>query len=158
MHHSTTAPYGQPVFVNERRVDALLAHYATSHRHPANEAIHVLAIPAVMLGIVGLLYALHPWLAGGFVGASLLYYALLQAPLLLAIMAVWSLLMMGAAAALGTRALPVSATLFVAGWVAQFIGHRIEGRKPSFFEDLQYLWIGPLFVVTLALRRLGWRW
>ena len=38
-------------------------------------------------------------------------------------------------------------------WIGQFIGHRLEGRKPSFFEDIQYLWVGPLFVLT----RLGAR-
>ena len=46
-----------------RKVDRLLAHYGESHRHPTNELIHFAAIPAIMLSLVGLLFALHPWAA-----------------------------------------------------------------------------------------------
>ena len=42
--------------------------------------------------------------------------------------------------------------------IAPFIGHRIEGKKPSFFEDLQYLWVGPTFVVSKLFLQLGIRW
>ena len=50
--------------------------------------------------------------------------------------------------------LPVSLALFVAAWIGQFIGHKIEGKKPSFFDDLRYLLIGPLFVLGVLYRRL----
>lgn len=152
--HSTLAPLEG----TERKLDRLLAHYAESHRHPTNELIHVIAIPAIMLSIVGLLFALHPWAAYVFVGASLVYYALLHSPVLLAVMSAWTVLSIGLATAMGQRALVISLTVFVVGWIFQFIGHRIEGKKPSFFEDIQYLWVGPLFVATLALRKLGLRW
>ena len=147
-----------PLEGTERKLDRLLAHYAESHRHPVNELIHVIAIPVIMVSIVGLLFVLHPWVAYAFVGASLVYYALLHSPVLLAIMAAWTVLLIGIATAMGPNALAISLTLFVVGWIFQFIGHKIEGRKPTFFEDLQYLWIGPLFVMTLALRKLGVRW
>jgi uncharacterized membrane protein YGL010W len=39
-----------------------------------------------------------------------------------------------------------SLTLFAILWLFQFIGHKIEGKKPSFFEDLQFLLIGPIWV------------
>ena len=152
--HTTAAPLEG----TERRLDRLLAHYAESHRNPTNELIHVIAIPAIMFSIVGLLFALHPWVAYTFVGASLVYYALLHSPVLLAIMAAWTVLLIGVATAMGERALVISTSVFVVGWIFQFIGHKIEGKKPSFFEDIQYLWVGPLFVVTLALRKLGLRW
>ena len=48
--------------------------------------------------------------------------------------------------------------IFVAAWIAQFVGHKLEGRKPSFFEDLQYLWVGPIFVVSKLYLKLGVRW
>jgi uncharacterized membrane protein YGL010W len=147
-----------PLEGTERRLDRLLAHYAESHRNPTNELIHVIAIPAIMFSIVGLLFALHPWVAYTFVGASLVYYALLHSPVLLAIMAAWTVLLIGVATAMGERALMISISVFVVGWIFQFIGHKIEGKKPSFFEDIQYLWVGPLFVVTLALRKLGLPW
>ena len=60
--------------------------------------------------------------------------------------------------AMGPYVLPLSAGIFVVAWIAQFVGHRIEGRKPSFFEDLQYLWVGPLFVLAKLFARLGVRW
>jgi uncharacterized membrane protein YGL010W len=48
----------------------------------------------------------------------------------------------------------VSLTVFVLAWIGQFIGHKIEGKKPSFFDDLRYLLIGPLFVLAVLYRRL----
>jgi len=138
-----------------RRLDRLLAHYEQSHRHPTNERIHLVAIPAIMVSIVGLLYALHPWVAFAFVAASMVYYLMLGAPVLLAVMLGWSAVMFALVYAMGDKVLPISAGMFVVGWVFQFVGHRIEGKKPSFFEDLQYLYVGPLFVVVRLLPRLG---
>jgi uncharacterized membrane protein YGL010W len=48
--------------------------------------------------------------------------------------------------------------LFVLAWVGQFIGHRIEGKRPSFFQDLQFLLIGPLWLLADLYRRLGVRY
>lgn len=140
-----------------RRVDALLAHYAASHRDPRNEAIHCVAIPLIMLSLVGLLYAVHPWVAYAFAGASLVYYARLSAVFLLT-MAVLTVATLVLVRAMGDRVLPISAAIFVLAWIAQFVGHKLEGRKPSFFEDLQYLWIGPLFVLSLLFRKVGIHW
>jgi uncharacterized membrane protein YGL010W len=140
-----------------RKVDQLLAHYGESHRNPRNEAIHFVAIPLIMLSLTGLLFALHPWVAYGFVAASLVYYARLSLVFLLA-MAVLTGIALLLIHAMGERVLPVSAGIFVAAWIAQFVGHRIEGKKPSFFEDLQYLWVGPLFVLSRLFSRLGVQW
>jgi len=143
----------EPQAAPQRRVDQLLAHYGLSHQHPRNEAIHLLAIPVIMLSLIGLLYAAHPWLALGFVGASMIYYLRLSLGYLL-VMALVSGLMLLAVQAMGDQRLGLCSALFTGGWLAQFIGHKIEGRKPSFFEDIQYLWVGPLFVLSrLAPRR-----
>ena len=45
--------------------------------------------------------------------------------------------------------------IFVLSWVGQFIGHKIEGQKPSFFEDLQFLLIGPAWLLSFIYRKLG---
>ena len=153
--HPATDPAGTGTAA--RRVDVLLAHYAESHRDPRNEAIHCVAIPLILLSLIGLLVAVHPWLAYAFVLASLVYYARLSSVFLLA-MTLVTAAALGLVNAMGDRVLPISAALFVLAWIAQFVGHRLEGRKPSFFEDLQYLWVGPLFVLSLAFRRLGIRW
>ena len=49
----------------------------------------------------------------------------------------------------------ISLVVFVVAWIGQFIGHHIEGKKPSFFEDIRFLLIGPLFVLGFVYRRLG---
>ncbi|AMO22779.1 DUF962 domain-containing protein [Ramlibacter solisilvae] len=141
----------------ERRVDQLLAHYGESHRNPTNGAIHCVAIPLIMLSLIGLIYAVHPWLAYAFLGASLVYYARLSAVFLLT-MTLLSAVGLALVWAMGTMVLPISIAIFVLAWIGQFIGHAIEGRKPSFFEDLQYLWVGPLFVLSKLFVKLGIRW
>jgi uncharacterized membrane protein YGL010W len=152
---TTTEGAGAPAA--ERKIDRLLAHYGESHQNPRNEHIHFVAIPLIMLSLLGLLYAAHPWLAYGFVAASLVYYARLSL-VFLAAMAVLSAIGLGLVQAMGGLALPLSVAIFVLAWIAQFIGHKIEGKKPSFFEDLQYLWVGPLFVLSKLFGKLGVRW
>jgi uncharacterized membrane protein YGL010W len=142
-----------------RRVDRLLEHYAQSHQHPINERIHYTAIPCIMLSLVGLLYVASPLLALIFLGASLLYYWRLSTVFLVT-MVVVTVFMLAIIAALNAKhiLLPVCVTVFVLAWIFQFIGHRIEGKKPSFFEDVQYLWVGPLFVLSRLFIKLGVRW
>ena len=70
-------------------------------------------------------------------------------------MGAMSLLMLALLALLpGMTVLPVSIAVFVVAWIGQFIGHKIEGKKPSFFDDLRFLLIGPLFVLGFLYRRM----
>lgn len=140
-----------------RRVDQRLAHYEESHRHPTNERIHFVAIPLIMLSLLGLLFAAHPWAAYTFAAASMVYYVRLSAVFLLA-MAALSIIGLALVHAMGEHVLIISAAIFVGAWIAQFVGHKLEGRKPSFFEDLQYLWVGPIFVLSKLFLKLGIRW
>ena len=154
MMHTASAPLAS----SDRKVDRLLAHYEESHRNPTNELIHYIAIPAIMLSIVGLLHALHPWVAYAFVAASAVYYLTLRSAAFVIAMAGCIVVALAAVHAMGDLVLPISATIFVVAWIFQFIGHKIEGKKPSFFEDIQYLWVGPLFVLSRLFLRLGIRW
>ena len=54
--------------------------------------------------------------------------------------------------------LPVSVVVFVGAWVMQFVGHKIEGNKPSFFDYIQDLWVRPLFVLSRLFGKLGLQW
>ena len=45
--------------------------------------------------------------------------------------------------------------VFVVAWIGQFIGHHIEGKRPSFFTDLTYLLVGPLWTLNKLYRRIG---
>lgn len=152
MNTTPHEPAGTP-----RRVDQLLAHYGESHRHPTNELIHYTAIPLIMLSLVGLIYALHPLAAYLFVAASMVYYARLSLSFFLTMLA-GSALMLALIHAMGEQRVAICASIFVVAWIFQFIGHKIEGKKPSFFEDIQYLWVGPLFVLSRLYTRLGLRW
>ena len=140
-----------------RRVDQLLAHYGENHQNPRNEVIHFIAIPLIALSLLGMLYALHPYVAYAFLVASMVYYVRLSL-VFFASMALFSAAMLAIVLALGQQVLPVSIAIFVGAWVLQFIGHKIEGKKPSFFEDVQYLWVGPLFVLAKLFGKLGVRW
>jgi uncharacterized membrane protein YGL010W len=140
-----------------RRVDQLLAQYGASHTHPANELIHFAAIPMIMLSLVGLMYGMNPWLAYLFVAASMVYYARLSGVFLVS-MALGAVLMFVLINAMGALLMPMCAGIFGVAWIFQFIGHKIEGKKPSFFEDIQYLWVGPLFVLSRLFLKLGVAW
>ncbi|MEY4344750.1 MAG: hypothetical protein RL032_582 [Pseudomonadota bacterium] len=144
---------------SNRRVDQLLAHYGQSHTHPTNERIHYMAIPVIMLSLTGLIFAIHPWLAYFFVVASMVYYARLSV-VFFACMAVISIAMLAGLHALDAAGVlfATSVALFVVAWIFQFVGHKIEGKKPSFFEDIQYLWVGPLFVLSKLFSAIGVRW
>lgn len=151
-----------------RSVDQWLSEYAESHRNPTNKRLHYLCVPAIQLAIMGLLWALPVpaalgprtalvnWAALTML-AGLIYYALLSVRLavgmLLCILVFFALL--GALARLDVPLWLSCAAIFVVAWIGQFIGHAIEGKRPSFFKDLQFLLIGPLWILSALFRRLG---
>lgn len=137
-----------------RDIDVLLARYAESHRNPVNELIHFVCIPAIVFSLLGILWAIHPVVALLVVAAALVYYVRLSRPFALG-MAAMAAMMLGLLNMLpaGT-VLVTSIGVFVLAWIGQFIGHHIEGKKPSFFDDLRFLLIGPLFVLSFLYRRM----
>lgn len=138
-----------------RTIDTLLDHYSASHRHHTNEIIHWVCVPAIVFSFLGLLWAAHPLAALAAVLLSLIYYAYLSSPFMLG-MLLMTAAMLGLLYLLpGAAVLPLSVAVFVLAWIGQFIGHKIEGKKPSFFEDVRYLLIGPLFVLGFFYRRFG---
>ena len=140
-----------------RRIDQLLAHYGESHQHPVNERIHFVAIPLIMLTLIGLMFEIHPAVAYVFLAASMLYYLRLSL-VFSTVMAAWTLIMLVLVNAMGEHRLRICIAVFFGAWVLQFIGHKLEGKKPSFFEDVQYLWVGPLFVLRPLLLRFNLTW
>jgi uncharacterized membrane protein YGL010W len=137
-----------------RTIDTLLARYSESHLNPVNEVIHFVCVPVIVFTLLGLLWALHPLLAVAASAASLYYYLKLSKPFALG-MLLMAAAMLGLLLAMPPAAvLPLSLAIFVLAWIGQFIGHKIEGKKPSFFDDLRFLLIGPLFVLGFLYRRL----
>jgi uncharacterized membrane protein YGL010W len=137
-----------------RTIDALLAQYAESHQHPTNELIHFVCVPVIVFTLLGILWSISPLLALIASEAAVWYYFRLSRSLALG-MFLMSALMLGILLTMPPfTVLPLSLALFVVAWIGQFIGHQIEGKKPSFLDDLRFLLIGPLFVLGFLYRRL----
>jgi uncharacterized membrane protein YGL010W len=85
---------------------------------------------------------------------EIIHYVRLSIPFA-AGMLVMSLVMLGVLSVLPPPTiLPLSIAIFVLAWIGQFIGHKIEGKKPSFFDDVRFLLVGPLFVLSFLYRKL----
>ena len=137
-----------------RTIDTLLARYGDSHRNPVNEWVHIVCVPLIVFSLLGLLWSVHAAVALAGSVAALAYYAKLSRPFALGMLAMLGLMLIALAAMQPIVILPLSLVLFVLAWIGQFIGHQIEGKKPSFLDDLRFLLIGPLFVLGFAYRRL----
>jgi uncharacterized membrane protein YGL010W len=150
-----------------RSVSDWLGEYGASHQHPTNKLLHWLCVPPIVLAVLGFLWsvpvpavaAISPWLnwATLAAAAALLYYLSLSprlaAGVLIAFVAL--LLMTRALTRLPWPLWETSLVIFIVAWVGQFIGHALEGERPSFFKDLQFLLIGPLWLLAAAYRRLS---
>jgi len=148
-----------------RTVAMWFAEYDASHRHPTNKLLHFICVPAIVLAVLGLLASIPvPGRAGIWLNpasvvalAVLLYYLMLSPQLALGMLLAFAGLglLVRALAALPWPLWLSAGVVFVVAWAGQFIGHAIEGKRPSFFKDLQFLLIGPLWVMADLYRRLG---
>ncbi|MYM74816.1 DUF962 domain-containing protein [Duganella sp. FT134W] len=137
-----------------RAIDTLLAKYSESHLNHTNELIHFVCVPLIVFTLLGLLWSLHPLVALAVTAAAMGYYFRLSKPFALGMLLMAALMLAILAALPQPTILPLSVAIFVLAWIGQFIGHKIEGKKPSFFDDLRFLLIGPLFVLSFLYRRL----
>ena len=144
-----------------------LEEYAASHRHPVNKALHWICVPLIVWSLLGLLWSLPApgrtqleyanW-ASYAVAAAVLYYALLSMPLALGILPVLAAMLFSVDAMSQLAHAPlwaISAAVFAVAWIGQFAGHAIEGERPSFFKDVQFLLIGPIWLLASLYRRAG---
>jgi uncharacterized membrane protein YGL010W len=150
-----------------RTVDQWLDEYGASHRHPTNKGLHWICVPVIVVSLTGLLWSLpvprafaavSPWLnwATLLLLAAVLYYLVLSRALALG-MLIFAVLIVAAVKALDMLPWPlawVCVALFVVAWIGQFIGHHYEGKRPSFFKDIQFLMIGPLWLLSFVYRKL----
>ena len=147
-----------------RTAQEWLDAYGESHQNPTNKKIHWICIPWIMISVLGLIAAIpspfdHAWLNWATIVALLAvaYYALISIPLAIG-MAATSAIMLAVVQAISGLPVPLwvsSLVIFVVAWIFQFVGHKIEGKKPSFFEDLQFLLIGPMWLLAALYRKAG---
>jgi len=137
-----------------RKVDELFGRYGESHRNPANKAIHWVCVPLITWSVLAALWAWSPMAASIGIGLALVFYAWLSLAIAMGMLVVVALMVVPLAL-LGTHVLVVAAVVFVLAWIGQFIGHHIEGKKPSFFEDVKFLLVGPAWLLGFVYKRLG---
>ena len=141
-----------------RNVDALLSAYSNSHQNKTNKKIHWVCVPAIMFSLLGILWSLPfpvkvspliNW-ATALIILSVVYYFYLSWQLALG-MLFNSLLMIMILQWIDGFPLPlwqIACAVFVVAWIGQFYGHHIEGKRPSFYKDIQFLLIGPVWLLA----------
>jgi uncharacterized membrane protein YGL010W len=157
-----------------RKIDILLSEYGESHKNATNKLIHWICVPAIMFSIMGLFYTI-PFsfitertifanCASVIVLLTLVYYATLSLPIFI------GFILVGGAMVAGNHYLfewvnsyninyvLVSIGIFAIAWIGQFIGHGIEGKKPSFLKDLQFLLVGPAWLLHFIFKSVGIRY
>lgn len=143
------------------RLRTLMLRYGESHQNVTNKQLHMICVPAIMLSTLGMIAAIPtPW-NGSFNFAHVLvllasiYYAQFRNFALLAGIWILTFACFLIISTFGEYRFEVSIAIFVIAWIGQFIGHKIEGKKPSFFEDIFFLLIGPLWVLTTFIPSLA---
>jgi uncharacterized membrane protein YGL010W len=150
-----------------REVDRWLGNYSEDHRDPTNIAIHWICVPLILWTVIALLWTVPVpesvgraglW-AGVAMFSAMMFYLRLSRTLafgMLAAFVVLGLISEALYRALGPMQLMwLAIGVFVVAWVAQFVGHQIEGKRPSFLTDVAYLLIGPAWIVAKIMRKLG---
>jgi uncharacterized membrane protein YGL010W len=137
-----------------RKADQLFARYAESHQNPANKAIHWVCVPLITWSVIALIWAWSPVAACVFIGAALTFYVWLSPAIAIGMLGVTAALVYPLTL-LGPHVLMTAIFVFVVAWIGQFIGHKIEGKKPSFFEDIKFLLVGPAWLLSFVYRRFG---
>lgn len=150
-----------------RAIEQLLTTYGDSHQNPVNKTIHWFCVPAIFFSIFGLVrciptpefmdaYPMLNW-------ATLLLIPILFYYLRLSFALFAGFIFYGALVAFGNEYLHTHGALyhliasifiFVIAWIGQFIGHEIEGKKPSFLKDLQFLLIGPAWLMHFLFKQI----
>lgn len=161
----------------QRPVDVLFDQYAESHQNPTNKLIHWICVPLIVFSLFGLVWAIpFPYLKfmgsyngyfnwDSFLIAFSIYYYYKLSPMLSYVMLLILMLfcyfviqLAGWQNSGGPALWQVSLAIFVIAWIGQFIGHKIEGKKPSFLTDLKFLLIGPIWLLHFIFKKFSIRY
>ncbi len=150
-------------------IESLLSEYGESHQNPWNKLIHWICVPAIVWTVVALLWSIPfpaalqndfvpvNWATLALILAQVYYFRLsfrLGTGLLLYnVLMLWLTALVEAASPWPLW--QVALAVFVIAWIGQFIGHVIEGKRPSFFKDVQFLLIGSAWLMAFVYRALG---
>lgn len=151
-----------------KTIDQWLDEYGQSHQNPTNKTIHWVCVPLIFFSILGLFYSIKIsyFSIGNIQGNvaliiltfTLVYYFKLSKSLSLGMLLFSSICVFICYFIEDLNFVPlwqVCVTIFILAWIGQFWGHKVEGKKPSFFKDLLFLMIGPAWLMSFIYQRLG---
>jgi uncharacterized membrane protein YGL010W len=151
-----------------RTLNQWLDEYGESHTNETNKLIHWICVPAIFFSITGLLYCIKlPWFISETLQLNVaiivlllttIYYLALSIPIGIGMLLFGIFCLTLCYAAETFLALPLWAfciIIFIAAWIGQFYGHKVEGKKPSFLKDIQFLLIGPMWLMSFVYKKMG---
>lgn len=155
-----------------RKIEALLQEYGESHQNTFNKKVHWICVPLIFFSIMGLIWSIPPGPLSAFEESMngyanwatvvmvlvIFYYLSLSVPLALGMAAFGFICLYLCKLISLTTSIPlwqISIVIFVLAWIGQFYGHKIEGKKPSFFKDVQFLMIGPAWLMHFIFKKAG---
>lgn len=154
-----------------QKLQLLLDEYSESHQNGTNKRIHWICVPAIFWSIIALLYSIPTEFLVELFGESffanwavlamilvLFYYLSLSVSLSVGMLLFISASLWGSNILLHSSNFPlwaIAVIVFVVAWIGQFYGHKVEGKKPSFLKDIQFLLIGPIWLMHFIYKRLG---
>jgi uncharacterized membrane protein YGL010W len=155
------------VQISMKKLEEWLDEYGVSHKNPTNKLIHWICVPSIVLSIVFLLSSIPTpsmmeeinlnW-SHVIMMLALFYYMFLSTTLALGMLLIFSAFSFITKFVSESSSYPnwgIGLTIFVLAWLGQFYGHKIEGKKPSFLKDVQFLMIGPIWLLNFVYKRFG---
>ena len=139
-----------------KTISEWLDEYSESHQNKTNKLIHWVCVPTIYFSIIGIMAHFSALLTALLLVLAFVFYARLDIVLAVAMAALT--LMMGWFIWILPVGIGFFIALFVFAWIGQFYGHKVEGKKPSFFKDLQFLLIGPLWCMDAYLGKVLPKW
>ncbi|MBO6212075.1 DUF962 domain-containing protein [Algoriella sp.] len=153
-----------------RKIEQLFDEYGESHKNVTNKLIHWICVPLIFWTILGFIsYIPTPHIYIQYFGflsiASILALCLVsifyfRLSFVIGLLMIFVMLLMEHFVSLvninfGNKSWILYLIVFVITWILQFVGHKIEGKKPSFLKDLQFLLVGPIWLLSFILRKIG---
>jgi uncharacterized membrane protein YGL010W len=155
-----------------RKIDALLSEYGESHQNATNKLIHWICVPLIFFSVVGFVGSIPSGFLASILGEgtiyanwaavmlaiALAYYITLSIPLAIGMLLFGSFCLIVMQRIVIANIAPlwvVCLGIFVLAWIGQFYGHKVEGKKPSFLKDIQFLMIGPAWLMHFIFKKIG---
>ncbi len=124
-----------------------LTEYSATHQNPLNQRIHKVCVPLIFWSVISILW-IYPFATILVFPLILFYFSLgFRYGLAMTAMIIFSCIITALLQSVGASIPWVAGSVFVAAWIGQFYGHQVEGKKPSFFDDILFLAIGPLWTL-----------